>query len=225
MRKIRGLRSCLVVVSAALVLAACSTGKTPVTPSTATSTTAVAPVSDTAVWPWATSGRVFTSPKAAAESFAKEYLGFSSPVLEAFQQGDARSGEVPIRPRLGGPVTTVFLRQLDRSFHWSVLGAASSQIELSSPSALELVSSPVALRGMSTAFEASVNVSVLADGSFKPIGEGTVMGGSMGVMGPFTGEVSFSTPMMKSGAIMLRVLSAKDGSTEAAGVLRVHFSH
>jgi hypothetical protein len=197
---------------------------TPTTEPTTVPTTAVVPVdTSTAVWPWASSTVRYTDPVAAARGFAVDFVGFTDPVVGAFQQGDSRSGEVEVRPVANGPVTTVFVRQLGTDGTWWVLGSATANIQLTSPSAGAVVTSPVTLAGTSTAFEANVSVAVHQDGSTTPLAETFVMGGSMGEMAPFTGEVAFTAPSAEYGAIVLSTASMEDGRMWEASVVRVRF--
>ncbi|MFN8034627.1 MAG: Gmad2 immunoglobulin-like domain-containing protein [Acidimicrobiia bacterium] len=178
----------------------------------------------TAVWPFASGDVRFRDPVTAARSFATTYLGFTSPTLGPFAQGDSRSGEVDVRPTPSGPVTTVFVRQLTRDDTWWVLGAANAHLDLQSPPALAAVSSPVTLSGRSTAFEATVNVEIRQDGTLEPLQADIVMGGSMGEMAPFSKSIAFPAPVADAGAVVLRTLSARDGTTEEASVVRVRFA-
>lgn len=68
-------------------------------------------------------------------------------MVGAFQQGDSRSGEVEVRPVADGPVTTVLLRRLSGEDSWSVLGATTDSIRVTSPEALAVITSPVTVRG------------------------------------------------------------------------------
>jgi hypothetical protein len=196
----------------------------PVSGTTTTSTTsASAAQPDTAVWPFAATSTRFTSPTAVAGAFAVEYLGFTDLFVGSFQQGDSRSGEVPIRSSESGVVTTVLVRQLTPANTWWVLGAVSPNITVTSPAALQKIVSPVLLRGQSTAYEAVVNVQVRQDGSLGPLARSTVMGGSMGTMGSFTKTVTFAKPSAVRGALVFRTYSPKDGHVLEASVLRVAF--
>ena len=209
-------RSVLMVF--AVVVAACGSSSKPTSPSTTTTSTSVSSTTttsssaatsttttptpttspqaalSTAVWPTAASGVRYNAPVAVANAFALNYLHFVNPVVGQFQQGDARSGEVPIRTTVEGtslgPVTTVIVRQIDGS--WWVLGAATPNIKLTQPAALSTISSPVRLRGTSTAFEATVNVSIRQDAIAKPLVESFLMGGSNGQMGPFNASFTFA---------------------------------
>ena len=112
-----------------------------------------------------------------------------------FQQGDSRSGEVPVRAASNGPVTTVLVRQLGDDGSWSVLGAIDRRRSVpTTPAAGATVTSPAQLAGTSTAFEGTVQVAVHGRVAGDPLGTGFVTGGSMGDMGPFESTVEFSAP-------------------------------
>jgi hypothetical protein len=194
----------------------------------ATSTTTTIIQRDTAVWPFVTSSTRFSDPVEAARSFAVAYLGFVNPAVGSFMQGDSRSGEVEVNAvsesGAAGPKTTVLVRKLAPDDSWWVLGAVAPDIQLTSPAALAIVSSPVTLSGQSTAFEATVNVEIRQNGTLTPLKTDIVMGGSNGQMGPFSKAISFNRPTAKAGAIVMKVLSAANGTTWEAGVLSVRFS-
>lgn len=193
------------------------------TSATATTTpTTGAPGAGTAVFP-SGDGPTFTDPVEVATAFATDYVGFAAPVVGEFRSGDSRSGEVEVRPTADGPVTTVLVRQLGSGDEWSVIGAATDAIRLTSPAAGAVISAPVRLQGTSTAFEATVNVEVREAGSSDALGEGYVMGGSMGEMGPFDGSVPFAQPTATSGAIMLFTQSMENGQVWEATVVAVSF--
>ena len=193
------------------------------TETTAPTTASTTPPADvqTAVFP--TDGNGYAEPVAATTAFALD-LGFRDPVVGSFQQGDSRSGEVEVRPTADGPVTTVIVRQLGTAGQWFVLGSATASIQLDSPRALDAISSPVRLQGQSTAFEATVDVEIGQDATPQVVGEGFVMGGANGEMGPFDGTVSFSGVTSDHGSIRLRTISMEDGSTREASVIRVGFA-
>lgn len=199
---------------------ASSTTRRTTTSTSTTSTTAPVDTS-TAVFPVGAS--TYDTPAMVASAFALRYVGFTGVVAGAFAPGDARSGEVPIRPVDGSTVTTVIVRQLD-GVHWWVLGASSPNLVLESPAAGAAITSPVTLRGRSTAFEAQIRTEIRQDGAAPPLGEGTAMGGSMGEMGPFTDVLSFTAPSAPRGAIMLSTRSMKDGTIAEATVVRIAFA-
>lgn len=192
--------------------------------STTTTTVAATEQPATAIWPFASSATSFGDPLLAAQTFAIDYLGFTRPLIGAFQPGDNRSGEVQVRPSSLSIPTTILVRQLTSSNTWWVLGASSPHLQVTSPTALRMISSPVMLTGQSTAFEAVVNVEVRQDGSLNALVRSTVMGGSMGVMGPYARRITFPKPSARGGAIVYRTLSAKDGSVVDAAALRVSFA-
>ncbi len=192
---------------------------------TPTSTTTTLPSQPpSAIWPLASTSTRFATPELAAQTFALDYLGFINPVVEPFQSGDGRSGEVPIRSSLSGARTTIMVRQVTSDDTWWVIGAASANIQLTSPSALQAISDPVRLTGRSTAYEGVVDVEIRQDANLSPLVHTTVHGGSMGVVGPFDATVTYPKPTSSSGAIVLYTRSAKDGSVLEASVLRVAFA-
>jgi hypothetical protein len=212
-------------------MAGCGDG-TPSTGSTTTvvpnnSTTSTAPSAvqpDTAVWPFAAESTRYSDPESVARSFAVTFLGFADPVVGPFQQSDSRSGEVPVQASSTGPVTMVIVRMLTGDNSWWVLGASSPNLQLETPKTLDTIRSPVTLAGQSTAFEATVNVQIRQDGVLAPLKRAIVMGGSNGVMGPFSSTVEFGKPTAGAGAIVLETTSAKDGNILEASVIRVSFS-
>jgi len=200
---------------------------TPVSTTSTSTTTTVAATAQpaSAIWPFASSATRFADPTSAAETFATDYLGFVRPTIGIFQRGDSRSGEIVVQSTAANAGTTILLRQLTPANTWWVIGAVSSHLVISMPSALSQVTSPMELRGQSTAFEAVVNVELRQDGSLRPLMKSTMLGGSMGAMGPFMGRFNFTPPQAIGGAVVLRTYSAKDGSVVDASALRVLFAH
>ena len=146
-----------------------------------------------------------------------------NPTIGAFRRGDARSGEVPVRGSARGPVTTVLVRQIGTDGTWWVLGSATPNIRLTEPAALSTITSPVRLRGMSSAFEATVNVSIREDDHTAPLAETFVMGGST-ALGPFNQAITYRHPSSPDGAIVLYTISSESGHPLEATVIRVHLS-
>jgi hypothetical protein len=177
----------------------------------------------TALWPTAANPTRYPTPESAARGFATGFLSMVDPVVGTFRQGDARSGEVPVRPDATGPETTVLVRQLTAADSWWVLGSATAAISISRPAALETVSSPLTVRGTSTAYEATVDVSLRLDDATAPLAEGTAMGGANGQMGPFETTLAFSAPPGGRGALVVSTTSAKDGTVAEATAIRVRF--
>ena len=196
------------------------------TTTTAPTTTTTAPVvsqTATAIWPTIASSVRYATPAAAASGFALAYLHMTDPIVGAYRAGDTRSGEVPVRGSAGGPETTVLVRQVTSDASWWVIGAATQDITINTPSTLARVSSPFAISGVSRAYEAVVNISLREDDVSAPLATGTTMGGSMGQLGPFHSSLAFQTPTSTYGALVLYTISAKDGSVASASVIRLRF--
>jgi hypothetical protein len=226
------------IVATALIIAVvrsddgAQTSTTPSTvPSTVPSSSAPTPTStpanvdtSTAVWPQAASATRYTDPVAAATGFAVDFLGFRDPVVGDLMAGDLRSGEVEIRPTPTGPVTTVLVRQLGSDDSWWVLGAATDNIRLATPAALDEIASPVHLTGTSTSFEANVGVLIYSDGLQAPLTRSFVMGGANGDFAPFDAMVEFAAPRASAGTVVLFTQSMEDGRMWEASVVRVRFA-
>lgn len=193
-------------------------------PATESPTTlAPAPVdTSTAVFPYASGDVRYDDPVEAARGFAVDFLGFTDPMVGELMQGDARSGEVEVRPAADGPVTTVLVRRLGPDDTWWVLGSATADITVDAPATGDAITSPVTLIGSALAFEGNIEVEVRQDGVRQPIGTGFVTGGG-DVMRPFSGQVEFSTPYAEYGALVLLTTSAEDGRVWQAAVIRVRF--
>jgi hypothetical protein len=191
-------------------------------PTTAPTTTAPGAVDTrTAVWPTAESDIRYDDPVEAASGFAT-FVGFLDPLVGEFMQGDSRSGEVEIRPTASGPVTTVFVRQLEDGTWWA-LGSATASIRLDTPGAGDTISTPIRLAGAANAFEGHVAVTILQDSSATPVATGYVTG-AMGEMGPFDSTIAFSRPPTgRYGAIVMTTTSMEDGRLWEAGVVRIRF--
>ena len=179
------------------------------------------PQGGAAIWPPVGGDVAYDDPVDAAAGFATELVGFSAPTVGEFRSGDARSGEVEVQSRSDGPVTTVFVRQLTGE-DWSVIGAATANIVLESPEALDEISSPVTLDGRATAFEGTVQTAV-SDADGDRLGDGFVTGGTFGELGPFEGQLEFATPDGATGAVVLYTVSARDGTVEEATAIAVRF--
>lgn len=196
-----------------------STTSTTTTTAAQTTTTA-APQDVVSIWPPSGGTTSYTDPVEAATAFAVDLVGFTDPIVGEFMQGDSRSGEVEIRPEATGPVTTVLVR-LDATDRWVVLAAATANVNPSPVTALTPTS--VHLTGVSTAFEATVNVRIFDRSGTTPLIESFVMGGANGEMGPFDATVEFPPPTTPDGVVVFTVYSMKDGSVWEAAALPVTF--
>ena len=177
-------------------------------------------VGTSALWPLPGSAARYTSPTDAARSFAVDYLRFRAPLIDPFQAGDARSGEVPVRPSPRGPVTTIAVRQLGADAAWYVLGAMTENIELTSPALDDEISSPVRVAGRALAFEGHVQVEVREGSAGGAIGAGFVTGGG-DELRPFEGNVPFESSGTPTGALVLFTQSAENGEVWEAMAIRV----
>lgn len=192
------------------------------------------------IWPFATraeldayaagSDRTYRDPVATAREFATRYVGIDNPVDFGFTPTGAGAGEVAMGFRYGEgrtPVAnpqrtfTVALRQLgaqDAAGPWTVVGAASPNIVVATPRAMETITSPVRLTGQAHAFEGTVSVEVREDGmpAGQSLGKGFVTGGG-DALRPYTGDIAFRAPTKPGGAVVLTEVGAADG----ASILRV----
>jgi Immunoglobulin-like domain of bacterial spore germination len=208
-----------------------TTTPTTAAPTTEAPATTVAPTSapstppsvdaSTAVFPTTEDVR-YLDPVAVARAFATDFVGFADPVVGPFLPGDARSGEVEVRPVPSGPVTTVMVRRLGADGSWWVLGAATEGIVVDTPTAGQAVTSPLTTTGSAHTWEGAVAVEVRQDGSSRPLGSTVVTGGG-DVMRPFSGQVTFAAPTEPYGAVVFLAHSAQDGSVWQAGAVRVAF--
>lgn len=218
-------------------LSTSSTTSTTTSSTTTSSTSTTSPTSTTVasppvltdeqsaqvVWPDPATESRFTDPMAAATSFAVDLVGFTDPVVGAFQQGDSRSGEIEVRPREDGPATLVFVRQVASDDSWWVIGAVTESIEVDEPAQGQAIDDPVRLTGRARAFEGTVDVRIFADGSADPVGTGFVTGSGDGTLGPFDEQIRFDAGGARWGVVVLSTASAEDGSIWEATVVRVGF--
>ncbi len=192
---------------------------------TVTTTPGAAQQPASAIWPFVQTPLRFSDPVAAASSFALTYLGFSAPVVGQFQWSGAHYGEVPVRSSATGPITTVKMRQLTNNNSWWITGAATFNIQITTPAHFAILTSPATLGGISTAFEAQVNVELRADQSLAAIGTSNVMGGSVGQLANFAGQITFSAASSQYGTLLMRTYSAEDGSVLEASALRIMYTN
>ena len=205
-----------------------TTSSTTTSTSTSSSTTTTTGTSTTidpapylsAVWPWPGSSTRYDDPTAAARGFAEDYVGFDNPVVGPFHRGDSRSGEVEVRPEVGGPLTVVPVRQLGADDTWWVLGSAAADIEIDQPTALDSITSPVQVVGRAVAPSGPVTVELRADG-FAVLADDTVPGGQTEPR-PFDTSLAFVRPDELGGAVVVTTRAESDG-VWAASVVRVRF--
>lgn len=182
------------------------------------------------VWPDPKGTQRFTSPDSATQSFAEDLVGFEDPILSEFQQGDSRSGEIVVTKEEGMTATsTVMVRQMSDN-KWYVIGAASSEINVTAPDAGATVTTPVHVAGTSRAFEAVVVVKVMGftqSGDVSTVtefGSDNVMGSSGPDLGPFSGDIAFAQENgSPQGSVLFVEYSAKDGNPYVVAAVPVSF--
>jgi hypothetical protein len=175
------------------------------------------------LWPAPDGDLRYDDAVAAATAFATDLVGFTDPIVGGLQQGDARSGEVEVRAVEDGAVTTVLVRQYGTDDSWWVIGAVTPDIEVDAPLPQSAIDDPLQVSGRARAFEGTVQVAVVADGSTDPIGTGFVTGSGSGELGPFQGEIRWTNPGGGWGAVLFFTESAQDGSVWQVSATRVGF--
>jgi len=115
--------------------------------------------------------------------------------------------------------------QVGTATSWSVLGAATANIAPTEPAARAIVTSPLQLRGTSTAPEGAVGVTVRDRSSGPPLAESYVTGGANGAPGPFEGTLDFNPPTTTDGSVTFVTESMEDGGgVWEATVVSVEFA-
>lgn len=194
---------------------------TTTTTSTSSTTTTAAPFASevdafAVAFPSPADSRRFEAPESAAQAYASDVLGFTDLVLGEFREGDARSGEVVITDREGGPETRVLVRQMEDDT-WFVLGSQTEDITVDDPAADDAVTSPFETSGSALAFEGTVEVIVMAQGGSRPLGTGFVTGSGTPPAGSFEGTIEFDPPTEETpGIVVYRTSSAEDGHVQQA---------
>jgi hypothetical protein len=196
-------------------------------PDTTTTETAPPPATPvdpaTVLFPDPYTSQRFEDPASAGRAFATDVVGMQEPFSLDFQQGDARSGEVVIRPMENGPATTVLVRQMDDD-SWYVIGAMSEEIILDEPENFTTAGNPVRVRGEGRAFEGTIPVRVLAD-QHGVVGEDFVTGGGGPEFGAFEGEIDIDLPDgAEYGIVLLITEGGEDFVPWTFTAVRVRFA-
>jgi hypothetical protein len=172
------------------------TSSAPSTTAPATTTTAPVGLEQPALWPAA--DVAFATPEEAAEDFVREALGVE-PTLGAFQQGDARSGEIVVSSpgEAGGTSVargTLLLRQLGAESGWFVIGVTSDvQTFATLESGDTVPAGPLTVDASGRGFEGTVVVSArIAGQTGEPLDTVVAQGGSFADPAPFTVELDLS---------------------------------
>lgn len=210
---------------------------TTVTPATTTTTTTEAAPTTTlppgitpeeeavTVWPWVDDEIRYDDPAAAALGLFTDLIDMFEPRVGEVMQGDARSAEVEIFSGTFAIPTFVSVRQMSDDTWW-VLGAFSPNLMLDEPTADDEVTSPIELRGDSTAIEANVLVDIYLVGQPDPIYAWFFTGGgSMGEMFPFETTIELDDEVLpdqpRRALLVLSTDDPRDGGRSEATVVRV----
>jgi hypothetical protein len=197
-----------------------TTEDTTTTEETTTTTTFETVDPALSVFPDPTTSQRFDNPVAAAQAFAT-FVGYTAPILGEFQQGDSRSGEVELRAHAEGAPSIVLVRQLEDDA-WFVIGVTTDAIRLSTPQPGDTLTSPQPLEGQAYAYEGNVVVRLYADGVQEPIGMTFVTGRGDGVLGEFSGDLTFTNATDAAyGVLVLNGTSGEDGGPVELSAIRV----
>jgi immunoglobulin-like protein involved in spore germination len=169
--------------------------------------------------------------KAAAVAFLRE-LGMRDPVAATYRKTGAATAEVGVHPRAGEgdrpfrEVTTL-VRLHRYSGGWVATGASAvNTIEVAQPLPFARIRSPLAVSGLSAAYEGTVHVTVTEDrrGADRVLGKGFVNGGTA-ELAPFTGTIAFGgpTPGVDAGWVVFSGDTGADTGILSATAVRVRF--
>ncbi|CAN5146722.1 hypothetical protein BH18ACT4_BH18ACT4_15530 [soil metagenome] len=162
------------------------------------------------IWPPAGHAQ-YDDPVDAARSFVDEYIGFARPTFGEFSEGEPGAGEIEVfstgengLPRAEDVASTISLRRFGGDF-WGVTSAQGDEIVLESPDPGDTITSPVAVAGRGSGFEAAILVEVRDSGSQAGdhLARDVTMGGSGETLEPFAAEIEFSEPSSSSGSLLL----------------------
>lgn len=175
-----------------------------------------------AVFPDPSTSRRFDDPRSLVDSFARDFVGMDDPIIGELMAGDSRSGEIEVRGFADGAPTTVLVRQLQDGT-WFVIGAVTESIQPASPEPGARVTSPVPLSGQAYAFEGTVVVRLLLDGTTEPAAETFVTGRGDGVLGDYEGELAYEAREAAGtyGTVLYTSEGGESGAPIAFAVTRV----
>jgi hypothetical protein len=203
-----------------------TTTSTTEAPETTTTTTTFTPVVDpfAVAFPSPNDSRSFDAPASAARSFATDVLGFTELVLGSATPTGEATAEVVIQDREDGPETRVSVQQMEDGA-WYVVGAATDDIRVATPTPGTSLASPFETTGEALAFEGNVEVLVLAQDDPMPIGQGVVTGSGTPPAGPFEGRIDFTPPPEPvAGVLVYRIHSPEDGRVVRATAVPVRLT-
>jgi hypothetical protein len=169
--------------------------------------------------------------KAAAVAFLRE-LGMRDPVAASYRATGAATAEVGLHPRAGEsdrPLheVTTLVRLHRYSGGWVPTGASAvGAIEVAEPLPFARIRSPLAVSGLSSAYEGTVHVTVTEDrrGADRVLGKGFVTGGAA-ALAPFMGRIAFGgpTPGVDAGWVVFSGDTGADTGILSATAVRVRF--
>jgi hypothetical protein len=172
---------------------------------------------------------------ATARSFLTHQLGMTDMVAGPFRSTGVRAGEVGFRHKYGeghrllpqtGPYAVVVrLQRLPAG--WWVLGVNGRSIQITSPTRLQRISSPLAVRGTAEVYEGTLYFKVTQDrpGRDLVLGQGFVDGRASTQPGDL-GQLRFRQPANSGPGWVILYDAANDGSNGIvqATVVRVQFA-
>ena len=172
---------------------------------------------------------------ATARSFLTHQLGMTNMVAGPFRSTGVRAGEVGFRHKYGegrrllpqtGPYAVVVrLQRLPAG--WWVLGVNGRSIQITSPTRLQRISSPLAVRGTAEVYEGTLYFKVTQDrpGRDLVLGQGFVDGRASTQPGDL-GQLRFRQPANSGPGWVILYDAANDGSNGIvqATVVRVQFA-
>lgn len=202
-------------LAAALLLAACDEGGSPVVEPeagvTTSTTTAPLPGEETQPALWPAPDVVLATPEEAAAGFIEQVVGVGLP--GQFRAGDPRSGEIDvISAGEGGGAeivrSTLLLRQLGAGNGWFVIAATNPNAAISVPASGAEVARTGTLHveGVGRGFEGAVSVRLLrAGGEAEVLAEAATTGGALAEPAPFAVDLTVDLSALTGQTLILLV--------------------
>ena len=193
-------------------------------------------VPDGAIWPYQPGNLVDPDPTAnpsdAARRFAVEVAGMKGPSAGAAYTGSGGATVVPVTPNKddGTPLasgirTDVSLIRVGADGPWVVTGAATSSVLPAAPAANAAIGSPVNVSGKGRGFEGNIVARVIevTGSTVSILGFQPMIGGSMGTLENYSGQVMFSAPHRKIGAMLYLTDTGLDIGSDEFALVPVRF--
>jgi hypothetical protein len=132
---------------------------------------------------------------------------------------------IPEDGRTIGAATPVTVTLQRNPTSWTVLGTTTASIEVTTPARMQVVTSPLALRGRAEAYEGTVQVRVVqvTGATVTDLGTGFVTGGAL-AMGSFSGSIPFTAPRPGTGWVLCYEETAINGDVVAVTAVPVRFA-